>query len=148
MPEITGVDQNPPGNEQQDQETPDENKNEHDINHGTEEVGNQIEDKFQSNDDLQPQVKEPEQILDTPVPSPNRPSTSFKKPVSRIVPSFSGKKYETYATLISCEHMFATVHPDTHMRLSQGIDYNHSVFYAMTQLSMKEGMRQWGEPVT
>ena len=34
------------------------------------------------------------------------------------------------------------------MRLSQGIDYDHAVFYAMTQLSMKAGMRQWGEPTT
>ena len=34
------------------------------------------------------------------------------------------------------------------MRLSQGIDYDHVVFYAMTQLSMKAGMRRWGEPAT
>ena len=44
--------------------------------------------------------------------------------------------------------MFATVHPDTHMRLLQGIDYNNVVFYAMKQLSMKAGMRRWGEPAT
>ena len=44
--------------------------------------------------------------------------------------------------------MFATVHPDTHMRLLQGIYYNHVVFYAITQLSMKAGMRRWGEPAT
>ena len=44
--------------------------------------------------------------------------------------------------------MFATVHPDTHMRLLQGIDYDHVVFYAMTQLSMKAGMQRWGEPAT
>ena len=65
-----------------------------------------------------------------------------------MVPSFSGKKYETAATLISWEHMFATVHPDTHMRLSQGIDYEHFVFYAIKQISMKAGMRQWGDPAT
>ena len=114
---------------------------EHNINYGTEEVGDSIEYSFQRNDDLQPQEKEPEQLLDTPVPSPTRHSTSFKYPVSRIVPSFSGKKYDTAATLINWEHMFTTVHPDTHMRLLQGICYNHSVFYAMTQLSMKAGIR-------
>ena len=44
--------------------------------------------------------------------------------------------------------MFATVHPDTHMHLMQGIDYYHVMFYAMTQLSMKAGMRRWGDPAT
>ena len=44
--------------------------------------------------------------------------------------------------------MFATVHPDMHMRLSQGIDYDHVVLYAMIQLSTKAGMRKWGEPAT
>ena len=55
VPEITGVDQQPPDNEQQDQETPDKNQNEHDINYGTKEVGDPIEDTFQSNYDIQPQ---------------------------------------------------------------------------------------------
>ena len=32
------------------------------------------------------------------------------------------------------------------MCLLQGIDYDHIVFYATTQLSMKAGMRQWGTP--
>ena len=44
--------------------------------------------------------------------------------------------------------MFATVHPDTHIRLSQGTYYDHVMFYDMTQLSMKSGMRQWGDPET
>ena len=61
---------------------------------------------------------------------------------------FSGKKYNTTTTLLNWEHMFATVHPDMHMRLLQGIEYNHVVFYAMTQLSMKAGMRKWGDPAT
>ena len=34
------------------------------------------------------------------------------------------------------------------MRPSQGIDYDHVVFYSMTQISMKAGMQQWGEPST
>ena len=148
VPEITGVDQETPDDEQKDQETPYNNQNEHDINYGTKEVGDPIEDTFQSNDDLQSQEKEPEQLLDNPVPAPTRRSTHFKKPVSRIVPSFYGKKYDTDATLISWEHIFSTVHPDTHMHLSQGIDYDHVVFYAMKHLSTKAGMRRWGEPST
>ena len=44
--------------------------------------------------------------------------------------------------------MFKTVLPDTHMQLSQGIDYDHGVFYAMTHISMKAGMQRWGEPAT
>ena len=86
MTDITGVDQEPPDDEQQDQETPDENKNEHNINYRTEEVGDLIEDKHQSNEYLQPQEKEPEQLLETTVPAPTRCSTRSKKPVSRIVP--------------------------------------------------------------
>ena len=34
------------------------------------------------------------------------------------------------------------------MRLLQGIDYDHAVFYAMTQLSIKEGMWRWGKLAT
>ena len=34
------------------------------------------------------------------------------------------------------------------MRLLQVIDYDHVVFYAMTHLSMKAGMRRWGGPAT
>ena len=34
------------------------------------------------------------------------------------------------------------------MRLPQGIDYDHVLFYAMTQISMKAGMRRWGKPAT
>ena len=52
MPEITGVDQEPPKDEQQDQKTPDDNQNEREIKYGIEEVGNPIEDTFQRNDDL------------------------------------------------------------------------------------------------
>ena len=125
------MDQEPPDDKQQYQTAQDNNQNENDINYVNEEVGDPIEETFQSNDDLQPQEKEPEQLLDTPVPVTWR-STHLKKPVSRIILSFSGKKYDTAATLISWEHMFATMHPDTHMRLLQVIDYDHAVFYAMT----------------
>ena len=141
VPDITGLYQEPP-NKHQDQEPPDEHKNEHEIDYGTEEVGDLIEDSFQSNNYPHPQDKEPVQLLDDPVPAPTWRSTCFKKPVSRILPSFYGKKYNTAATLINWEHMFATVHPDTHMRLLQGIDYDHVVFYAITQLSMKAGIRK------
>ena len=131
MPETTGVDQDPPG----------EHQNKHDINYGTEEVDDPIEDEFQINDDPQPQDKEPIQLLDAPLPATTWRSTLLKKPVRRIVPLFYGKKYDTAATLINWEHIFATVHPDTHMRLLKSIDYDYVVFYATTQLSMKAGMR-------
>ena len=52
MPETTGVDQEPSNEEKQDLKTPDNNQNENYINYGTEEVGDPIEDTFQSNDDL------------------------------------------------------------------------------------------------
>ena len=89
VPDITGVDQEPPDNEQQDLKTPDENQNDNDINYRTEEIGDPTEETFQINDDLQPQGKEPEHPLDTPVPVTWR-STCLKKPVNLIIPSFEG----------------------------------------------------------
>jgi hypothetical protein len=71
------------------------------------------------------------------------------QPVKRIVPSFTGKKYETTVTTVSdqdTEFDSATIHPDTHMRLSQGPDYDHVIFMTMTQVSMKEGEKRWGKP--
>ena len=91
MPEITGVDQEPP----------DKHKNEHEIDYVTKEVSNPIEDAFQVNDDPQTQDKEPAQLLDALVPAPTWRSTRFKKPFSCIVPSFSEEKYDTSATLIN-----------------------------------------------
>ena len=46
VPEITGVDQEPPDNEQQDLKTPDENQNENDINYRTKEVSDPTEETF------------------------------------------------------------------------------------------------------
>ena len=63
MPEITGVDQEPPDDKQQDMKTLDDNQNDNDINYGTEEIGDPTEETLQINDDLQPQEKEPEQPL-------------------------------------------------------------------------------------
>ena len=57
MPEITGVDQEPPNDEQQDLKIPDDNQNYNDINYGTEEIGEPTKETFQINDDLQPQEK-------------------------------------------------------------------------------------------
>ena len=55
VPETTGVDQDPPDNEQKDQETPDNNQNEHGFTYVTKEFRYPIEDTFQRNDDLHPQ---------------------------------------------------------------------------------------------
>ena len=52
----------------------------------------------------------------------------------------NGKKYaETTAT--TSNH---TIHPDTHMKLNIGPSWDHVVHYAMTQLSMKAGLKRWG----
>ena len=141
VPEITGVDQELPDDKQQYLKIPDNNKNDNDMNYGTKEIGDPTEGTSQINDDIQTQEKEPAHPQDTPIPV-NRRSTRLKKPVNRIIPSFEGKKYDTAAVLTCWEHTFATLYPDTHMCLSQGIDYDHFVFYAMTQISMKAGMRR------
>ena len=57
MPEITGLDQEPSNDEQQDLKTPNNNQNDNDINYGTKEIGDPTEETFQINDDLQPQEK-------------------------------------------------------------------------------------------
>ena len=52
----------------------------------------------------------------------------------------TGKKYaETTATKFN-----QTIHPDTHMQLNLGPYWYHVVHYAMTQLSMKTGLKRWG----
>ena len=80
VPEITGVDQESPDDKIQDQKTPDEDQNDHDINYGTEEIGDPTEETFQINDDLQSQEKEPAQPQDTLFPV-TWSSTRLKKPV-------------------------------------------------------------------
>ena len=55
-------------------------------------------------------------------------------------PSMTGKKYaETTATTLN-----QTIYPDTHMQLNLGPSWDHVVHYAMTQLSMKAGLKRWG----
>jgi hypothetical protein len=39
----------------------------------------------------------------------------------------------------------ATMHPDTHMHLSQGPDWDHTVHCIMTQLSMKTTLKCFGD---
>ena len=51
----------------------------------------------------------------------------------------TGKKYaETTATKLN-----QTINPNTHMQLSLGPSWDHVVHYAMTQLSMKAGLKRW-----
>ena len=61
MPEITGVDQEPPNDERQDLNNPDDNQNDNVINYGTEEIDDPTEETLQINDNLLPQEKEPAQ---------------------------------------------------------------------------------------
>ena len=72
---------------------------------------------------------------------PKRRSGRITAPVTRFEPSFTGNKYaETTATTI---HK-STIHPDTHMGLNEGQAWDHVVHYTMTQLSMKGGLKRWG----
>ena len=65
---------------------------------------------------------------------PQRRSGQIPVPVTRVEPSFTGKKYaETTATTIDQ----TTIHPDTHMSLNEGQEWDHAVHYTMAQLSMK-----------
>ena len=61
--------------------------------------------------------------------------------MTRFEPSFTSKKYaETTATTI---HK-STIHPDTHMSLNVGQAWDHVVHYTMAHLSMKAGLKRWG----
>ena len=72
---------------------------------------------------------------------PKRCSELITAPVTRFEPSFTGKKYaEKTATTIHKP----TIHPDTHMSLNGGQAWDHVVHYTMTQLSMKAGLKRWG----
>ena len=72
---------------------------------------------------------------------PKRRSGRITAPVTRFEPSFTGKKYaETTATTI---HK-STIHPDTHMSLNEGQVWDHVVHYTTNQLSMKAGLKRWG----
>ena len=52
----------------------------------------------------------------------------------------TGNKYaETTAATFN-----QTIHPDTHMQLNLGPYWDHVVHYAMTQISMKSGLKRWG----
>ena len=50
------------------------------------------------------------------------------------------KYSETTATTLNQ----TTIHPGTHMQLNLGPSWDHVVHYAMTQLSMKAGLKIWG----
>ena len=77
---------------------------------------------------------------------PDEPNDNVRRTTRTPVPrkyyelSMTGKKYaETTATTLN-----QTIHPDTHMQLNLGPSWDHVVYYAMTQLSMKAGLKRWG----
>ena len=49
------------------------------------------------------------------------------------------------ATTLNHKFTFATIHPDTCMFLNYGTDWDQVLHCSMTQISMKAGMRRWGE---
>ena len=66
--------------------------------------------------------------------------------MSSIVPPFSGKKYQTTVTIVVSGESFAFPYMIlyTHMRSNQWPDWYHLIHYAMTQISMKAGMKIFG----
>ena len=59
------------------------------------------------------------------------------------MPLFSGNKYETNVTKVvrGVKFPFPSVHLDTNIISKQGPDWYSVIYYAMTQLSIKEGMK-------
>ena len=72
---------------------------------------------------------------------PKRRSGRIPAPVTRFEPSFTGKKYAD--TTATTTHK-TTIHPDTRMSLNEGQAWDHVLHYTMTQLSMKAGLKRWG----
>ena len=62
-----------------------------------------------------------------------------KKPVVKIVPSFSKKIYKTNVTKVGSGVHFAFpfVYSDIYTRLNQRHDWCHVIHYAMNQIAMK-----------
>ena len=57
----------------------------------------------------------------------------------------TGNKYtETTATTLNQ----TAIHPDTHMQLNLGPSWDHIVHYAITQLSIKSGLKIWRTKVS
>ena len=80
--------------------------------------------------------------------NPPRCSNRVRNPRKIYEPSFAGKRYAIAAANIghSFAHSFATVHPDAHMPENYGVDWDHIMPVTMTQLSMKAGLKRWGQP--
>ena len=72
---------------------------------------------------------------------PKRRSGQIPAPVTRFEPSFTGKKYAD--TTATTTHK-TTIHSDTHMSLNEVQAWDHVVHYTMTQLSIKAGLKRWG----
>ena len=69
-----------------------------------------------------------------------RVMTRTPAPRTPYEPSMPVNKYaETTETTLN-----QTIHPDTHMQLNLGPSWDHVVHYAMTQLSIKAGLKIWG----
>ena len=84
--------------------------------------------------------------IDNPSDSSVRRSSRTPKPVKYYEPSFLEKfYYSTAATILNPNLTFATIHPDTHMFLNYGADWYQVLHCSMTELSMKAGMRRWGD---
>ena len=94
---------------------------------------------------VNPIVSTSDTHIDNPSNRSIRRSSHTPKPVKYYEPSFSGKRYySTAATMLNLNFTFATIHPETHMFLNYGADWDQVLHCSMTQLSMKADMRRWG----
>ena len=92
--------------------------------------------------DVNPITSTSDTTIDNPYERSVRQSNRTPNPVKDYDPSLSGKRYHSMAaTTLNSHFTFATIHPDTHMFLNYGADWDQVLQCSMTQLSMNAGMR-------
>ena len=95
---------------------------------------------------INPSASTSDTTIDNPSDSSVRRSNRAPKPVNDYETSFLGQRYHsTAATTLNPNFTFATIHG--HMFLNHGADWDQVLHCSMTQLSMKAGMRQWGDKI-
>ena len=96
--------------------------------------------------DVNPITSTSDTYIDNPSDRSVRRSSRTPHHVKDYNPYFLGKHYHSMAaTTLNPNFTFATIHPDTHMFLSYGADWDQVLHCSMTQLSMKAGMLRWGD---
>ena len=130
-----------PDPDEQDPNLHDKNDAEDEIKQEQVNLDDPTENIFEIEND-EPIIQQPPILGDIP----DKPNDNFRRTTRTPAPStpyelsMTGKKYaETTVTRLN-----QTIQPDTHMQLNLGPSWDHVVHYAMTQLSMKAGLKIWG----